>query len=162
MTAAKAVPGVLDILTHDTVGNQVKTPPGPDGGPTTTTLESDRIWHDGQIIAVVVADSFEAATEAAGKVRVSTVAETPSAGFDTKGVEVKPVPASRGESAEKNDQGARKAASDAAFAAAPVKVDAQYATPPNTLARMPEMESMLMITPSLRARMPGRTACMQL
>jgi xanthine dehydrogenase YagR molybdenum-binding subunit len=39
---AKAVPGVLDILTHENVGSQVKPQLGPRGGPTTTTLESDR------------------------------------------------------------------------------------------------------------------------
>src|ERR1700739_4465942 len=42
---AKAVRGVLDILTHENVGSQVKPQLGPTGGPTTTTLESDRIWH---------------------------------------------------------------------------------------------------------------------
>ena len=52
LDAARAVPGVLDILTHETVGDRIKSPPGPDGGATTTTLESNRIWHDGQIIAV--------------------------------------------------------------------------------------------------------------
>ncbi len=64
LTAASAVPGVLDILTHDNVGSEVKPPAGPDQQATTTTLESDRIWHDGQIIAVVVADTLEAAREA--------------------------------------------------------------------------------------------------
>ena len=52
LAAARAAPGVLDILTHENVGGQVKSPLGPDGGPTTTTLETDRIWHDGQIVAV--------------------------------------------------------------------------------------------------------------
>ena len=88
LSRAKAVSGVLDILTCETVGNQIKAPSGPDGGPTTTTLESNRIWHGGQIIAVVVADTFEAATEAAGKVRANTVAEPPSASFDAPGAEV--------------------------------------------------------------------------
>jgi len=129
LTAAKAVPGVLDILTYETVGNQVKSPPGPDGGPTTTTLESNRIWHDGQIIAVVVADTFEAATEAAGKVGAKTVAEPPSAGIGATGADVQPVPAGRAGGAEGGDNGAKKTAADAAFAAAPVKVDVQYATP---------------------------------
>jgi xanthine dehydrogenase YagR molybdenum-binding subunit len=36
--AAQAVPGVLDILTHENVGHAVKPPLGPDGHPTTTTL----------------------------------------------------------------------------------------------------------------------------
>src|ERR1035438_5933731 len=65
---AKAVPGVLDILTHENVGSETNTSTGPDGHPSTTTLESDRIWHDGQIIGVVVAETYEAAREAANKV----------------------------------------------------------------------------------------------
>jgi xanthine dehydrogenase YagR molybdenum-binding subunit len=130
LDAAKAVPGVLDILTYETVGDQIKPPPGPDGGATTTTLESNRIWHDGQIIAVVVADTFEAATEAAAKVRVSTVAEPPAASFGAPGAEVQAVAAARSGEGAKDDQGAKKAAADAAFTAAPIKVDVRFATPP--------------------------------
>jgi xanthine dehydrogenase YagR molybdenum-binding subunit len=128
LSRAKAVSGVLDILTCETVGNQINAPSGPDGGPTTTTLESNRIWHDGQIIAVVVADSFEAAAEAASKVQVSAVAEPPSASFGAPGSAVQRTAARPGEEA-KDDQAAKKAAADAAFAAAPVKVDVSYATP---------------------------------
>src|SRR3954449_8695778 len=65
LEAARAVPGVLDILTHENVGDEADTAEQASGGETTTTLESDRIWHDGQILAVVVADTFEAAREAA-------------------------------------------------------------------------------------------------
>ncbi len=58
------------------------------GGETTTTMETDRIWHDGQIIAVVVADTFEAAREAAFNVRVSATRRSrPSATFDSPGAE---------------------------------------------------------------------------
>src|ERR1700761_6182509 len=46
LAAARATPGVLDILTHENVGGLVKPPPGPDQKPSTTTLESDRVWHD--------------------------------------------------------------------------------------------------------------------
>src|ERR1700744_5553179 len=67
---SKAVRGVLDILTYETVGGQTQTAVGPDGGATTTTLETDQIWHSGQIIAMVVADTYEAAREAAHKVGV--------------------------------------------------------------------------------------------
>jgi len=56
LAEARAVHGVLEIFTHENIGGGDKPPIGPDGGPTTTTLESDRIWHDGQIIAIVVAD----------------------------------------------------------------------------------------------------------
>lgn len=119
---AKAVAGVLDILTHANVGGVVKSPKGPDGGPTTTTLESDRIWHDGQIVAVVVADSFEAAREAAFKVDVTYAAETPSATFGSPGVEI-------GEHKGRSGPDPKKGDFAAAFAAAPVHVEADYDTP---------------------------------
>jgi xanthine dehydrogenase YagR molybdenum-binding subunit len=119
---ANAVPGVLDILTHQNVGGAVKPPTGPDGGPTTTTLESDRIWHDGQIIAVVLADSFEAAREAAYKVDVSYAAETPSATFGSPGIETAEHKSRGGPDPKKGD-------AVAAFAAAPVRIEADYDTP---------------------------------
>ncbi len=118
---AMAVPGVLDILTHQNVGNQVKAPAGPDGGATTTTLESDRIWHDGQIVAVVLADSFEAAREAANKVDVRYAPERPSATFGSVAVETQP------HKAQEPDP--KKGDADAAFADAPLRIDARYATP---------------------------------
>ncbi len=118
---AKAVPGVLDILTHENVGDQAKPPFGGDGGPTTTTLESNRIWHDGQIIAVVVADTYEAAREAANKVEAQYVQEPASATFDAPGVDIQP--------AESRSPEPAKGDAAAAFAAAPVTVDGHYQTP---------------------------------
>ena len=121
LEAARAVPGVLDILTHDNVGGQAQ-PPEPFGGGsgTTTTLESDQVWHDGQIIAVVLADTFEAAREAAHKVEADYDAQAPSAGFDSAGVTQEPA---KGKAQKKGDAAA-------AFAQAPVKIDARYSTPP--------------------------------
>ena len=119
---ARAVPGVLDILTHENVGDEVKSPAGPDGKATTTTLENDTIWHDGQIIAVVVADTYEAAREAGYKVVVDYEEQPPSATFDSSGVETE----------QKIAEGQKDpAVGDAlsAFAAAPIKIDARYATP---------------------------------
>jgi xanthine dehydrogenase YagR molybdenum-binding subunit len=121
LSRAKAVPGVLDILTNANAGNLAKPPPGGDGGPTTTTLETDRIWHDGQIIAMVVADTYEAAREAANKVEVRYIQEPASATFDSPGVDVQPYKP-RGSRPEKGD-------APAAFAAAPVKVEGRYQTP---------------------------------
>ncbi|MDB5476562.1 MAG: xanthine dehydrogenase, molybdenum binding subunit apoprotein [Phenylobacterium sp.] len=123
LEAARAVPGVLDILNHANVGQEVKSPMGPDGKPTTTTLESDRVWHDGQIVAVVVADSFEAAREAAYKVVVDYEAETPSATFDSPGVQAEALKTDATHSYPLKGDAA------AAFAAAPVKLDARYETP---------------------------------
>ena len=119
---AKAVPGVIDILNYENVGKQSKTAPGPDGNPTTTTLESAKIWHAGQIIAVVVADTYEAAREAARKVEVTYAAEPPSATFDAPGVDVKPHKPEAGPDPKKGDAAA-------AFASATVKFEADYYTP---------------------------------
>jgi xanthine dehydrogenase YagR molybdenum-binding subunit len=119
---AQRVHGVLDILTHENVGTQAKPMPGPDGKPSTTSLESDRIWHAGQIIAIVVADTYEAAREAAHKVEVSYLPEPPSATFDSAGVETEPHKSEAGGDPKKGDAAA-------AFAAAPVKIDARYSTP---------------------------------
>jgi xanthine dehydrogenase YagR molybdenum-binding subunit len=119
---ARAVRGVLDILTFENVGGLVKAAPGPDGKPSTSSLESAKIWHAGQIIAIVVAETYEGAREAAHLVEVSYVEETPSATFDSPGVETEPHKPERGPDPQKGDA-AR------AFADAPVKLDAQYSTP---------------------------------
>jgi xanthine dehydrogenase YagR molybdenum-binding subunit len=123
LDAARAVPGVLDILTHDNVGGEVKSPPGPDQKPTTTTLESDRVWHAGQIIAVVVADTYEAAREAANRVVVDYAAEAPSATFDSPGAQMEP------RKTDEQHKDPTVGDAKAAFAAAPVKVDVRYSTP---------------------------------
>jgi xanthine dehydrogenase YagR molybdenum-binding subunit len=122
LSAAKSVRGVLDIFTHENIGGGFKPPQGPDGGATTTTLESDRIWHDGQIIAIVVAETYEAARESAYKVRVAYQPETPSATFDSPGVTVEPHKPQRGPDPKKGD------AADA-YARAAVKFEATYSTP---------------------------------
>jgi xanthine dehydrogenase YagR molybdenum-binding subunit len=118
---AQAVTGVLDILTHENVGHEVKTPPGPDGAPSTTTLENDHIWHAGQIIAIVVADTYEAAREAAHRIEVTYAAETPSATFDLPGTDTQPH--------KKSGEDPKKGDATAAFDSAPVKIDAIYHTP---------------------------------
>lgn len=123
LDATRAVPGVLDLLTHDNVGDQVKPPRAMSGGPgVTTTLESDRVWHDGQIIGVVVADTYEAAREAARRVRVRYEAQVPAATFDCPGVEEKVRQDEEHEDFNVGDV-------EAALAAAPVRVDARYGTP---------------------------------
>jgi xanthine dehydrogenase YagR molybdenum-binding subunit len=118
---ARAVPGVLDILTHENV-DEFKTPPGPDGGNQTTSLESSKIWHDGQIVAVVVAETFETAREAAHKVRVEYAEDPAAATLDSKGVKHQP--------AAQTDQHEEIEVGDAprAFADAAAKIDATYDT----------------------------------
>ena len=119
---AFAVPGVLDILTYENVGGEASPPPQQSGGETTTTMQDDRVWHDGQIIGVVVADTYEAAREAAYRVHVDYAAEPPSATFGSAGIDEE-----RREPGEHEDFDTGDF--DAAFAAAPIRIDASYGTP---------------------------------
>jgi xanthine dehydrogenase YagR molybdenum-binding subunit len=122
LVEARAVAGVIDIVTHENVGGGFDKAIGPDGGPTTTTLEDNQIWHDGQIIGIVVAESYEAAREAANKSKVTYDEDTPSATFDSPGVTSEPHKAEKGPDPKKGD-------AEGAYANAPVKIDAQYSTP---------------------------------
>jgi len=89
LSAANDVRGVLTILTHENAADEIKKVDFfADGGPASETivpLAGPQVWHDGQIVAVVVADTFEAAREAAYRTRVSYIAEQPSATFDSAG-----------------------------------------------------------------------------
>ena len=134
-TAARAVPGVLEILTWKNVGERIK--PGKTFsdkgymGTTIAPLASDRVWHDGQIVAMVVADSFEAARDAAQRLDIRYAEERPSATFDSPGLKeglANPKPKSKeGEAAGEEDPKVGDASG--AFAAAPVKIDQHYETP---------------------------------
>jgi xanthine dehydrogenase YagR molybdenum-binding subunit len=127
-TASRAVPGVLEILTHRNAGNAIKpTKLFSDGGYVGSTimpLASDQIWHAGQIVAVVLAESFEAARDVAHRLKITYAAEQPSAGFDSVGVTTV---AAKDASSNYEDPAVGDAA--AAFAGAPVRVDQHYATP---------------------------------
>ena len=122
LDSAHAVPGVIEVLTYQNIGKGFKKAKGPDGGPTTETLESNRIWHDGQIIAIVLAETFEAAREAAHKVEVTYQEEAPSATFDSPGVTIAE------HKAEEAPDPKKGSAADA-LARAAVKVEARYSTP---------------------------------
>jgi xanthine dehydrogenase YagR molybdenum-binding subunit len=122
LESAKAVAGVIDILTFENVGMLAKPAPGPDGKPSTSTLESNQIWHAGQIIAIVVADSYEGAREAAHKVMVAYAPEMPSATFDSAGTETEPHKPEKTPDPKVGD-------AEKAYATAAVKLEAQYATP---------------------------------
>src|SRR5438270_3244596 len=126
--ASRTVPGVLEILTHRNIGNVVKpTKLFSDGGylgSTVMPLASNQIWHGGQIVAVVLAETFEAAREAAHRLNVTYAAEQPSAGFDSPGTTTV---AAKDVSSNYEDPAVGDA--ETAFAGAPVTVEAHYATP---------------------------------
>jgi xanthine dehydrogenase YagR molybdenum-binding subunit len=75
LAEARAVDGVLDIFSYKNCAGKLQKPELFSGnGLAATTilpLDSNKIWHDRQIVAMVVAETFEAAREAAYKVNVS-------------------------------------------------------------------------------------------
>jgi xanthine dehydrogenase YagR molybdenum-binding subunit len=125
---ARQLPGVLDILTHRNAADAInQTKLFSDGGyvgSTVMPLASDRVWYGGQIVAVVLAETFEAAREGAHRLKISYAPESPTAGFGSNGattVAAKDVVA--------NFEDPKVGDAEAAFAAAPVTVDQHYATP---------------------------------
>ena len=127
-TEARNLPGVLEIFTYKNVGTQIK--PGKifsqKGymGSSIAPLQTEKIWHDGQIVALVVAESFETARAAARQLGVTYIEEKPSAGFDSPGSQTV---AAADVSKEHEDPAVGDA--DTAFEASPVKIVARYSTP---------------------------------
>ena len=119
---ARAVRGVLDVLTYKDVGDRIR--PGKTFadkgymGSSIAPLASDLVQHDGQIVAVVVADTYEGAREAAARLRVTYAPEGPAASFDGSGVEVK-----------EGKSGSKVGDAEGAFDAAEFRIDERYATP---------------------------------
>ena len=126
--AARQVPGLLDILTYESMRGAVKKPSffaaGGHAGTTIRPLEGPEIFHDGQIVAVVLADSYEAAREAASKVTVSYTAEEPAATFGSPGTATEDAA-----DASKSHEDPAVGDVEVGFAAASAMVDEEYATP---------------------------------
>ncbi len=132
--AARAVPGVIDVLTHQNTP-AMKPPPkisllNPSSivsGGSVNYLATDEVHWNGQPVAVVVAETPEAARHAASLVRptyqelpavVDFAAEAPNA-VPEKGNLLMPAGADKGDAA-------------AALASAPVSVDLAFSTPQYT------------------------------
>ena len=75
---AREMPGVLDVISYEDAdeldrprfSNSSYTSLGP--------LHDRKIWHDGQVMALVVAETFQAAEEAALKVTAEYRSEQPT------------------------------------------------------------------------------------
>jgi xanthine dehydrogenase YagR molybdenum-binding subunit len=87
---ARKVPGVIEVFTYENM-EKLKEPSyfgnGGYGSTKIAPLNSSQIYHDGQIVGVVVADSFEAAREASYLVKVTYDAQTPTATMSAAGSE---------------------------------------------------------------------------
>jgi xanthine dehydrogenase YagR molybdenum-binding subunit len=123
LAAAKAVAGVLDIITQDDAKDlkHVDFSTGSSGACTSVQDLGPDIAHDGQIIAMVLADSYEAAREAAYKVQVEYETETPAAGFGAAGAEEEDV--------SEDEEPPQAGDADSALAKADVLIEAEYGTP---------------------------------
>src|SRR5436190_21044975 len=66
---ARAVPGVLDVMIYGDMDKTDAPRFGNTGASSVAPLRDKTIFHDGQIIALVVAETFEAAEEAAMLIR---------------------------------------------------------------------------------------------
>jgi xanthine dehydrogenase YagR molybdenum-binding subunit len=125
---ARALNGVLEVFTYKNVGEHIK--PGKffsnQGymGSSIAPLASDKVWHDGQIVALVIADSFETARDAAHRLTITYDEDKPSAGFDSPGATT--VAAA---DVSKKHRDPAVGDEDTAFAASPVKIIARYSTP---------------------------------
>jgi xanthine dehydrogenase YagR molybdenum-binding subunit len=123
LAAARAVPGVLAILKEEDTEalNKVDFAPGASGASTSIQHLGPEIAHDGQIVAMVVAQSYEAAREAAYKVQVEYEMDAPSATFGSDGATPQDV-SDKEEPPQLGD-------AEAALAQSDTVIDAEYGTP---------------------------------
>jgi xanthine dehydrogenase YagR molybdenum-binding subunit len=120
-TQAREAPGVVEVMTHRNAPRVKDGKPMPHNA-ILFLLQHERIEFDGQPVAVVIAPSLEEAMHAARLVRVDYDALLPQTDFDA---------------AERYVPGemfgahaaSRRGDPQAAFAAAPVKVEQTYRTP---------------------------------
>lgn len=122
-SAAEQMPGVLLVLHHGNIGPLFRTVPGDDNATNSevrSAFEDEVVRHWGQYVAVVIAESLEQATAGAGAVHVEYAEEA----FDVR------VPMDLAGEGRKTIS--KRGDVDAAFASAPVKLDATYTTPVET------------------------------
>jgi xanthine dehydrogenase YagR molybdenum-binding subunit len=130
LEAAKQSPGVIDIITFENAMSlHFSSSSNPGGGKYAEKdllpLQSNRIFYDGQHIAVVIAESFEQATHAASLVKVNYLNEAPQIDLKkNKDQSYKP-PQGLGGTEVQLNRGDISAAMDTAA----VKTDETYSTP---------------------------------
>jgi len=122
---AEALDGVVKVYTHLNAPHRIATPYTQKGGYASDTnmpLTGLEIRHDGQIIAMVIADTYEVARDASHRIVARYAPTAPAATMDSPGVDITHPDAL----AEKEKKAGDFAA---AFATAPVKVEGDYRTP---------------------------------
>ncbi len=120
VAAARRAPGVIDVMTSRNAPRVDAKSKGA-GDRTLMVLQDDVVYYDRQPIAVVIADTFEHATDAASLVRARYAKAAAITRFDDA-AEYKPGAGGR-------DPDLRKGDASAALAQAAVKVDHTYVVP---------------------------------
>jgi len=142
-SAASRVPGVITVLTTDNAPKLESlqkyereqgaaaygTGAGRPTGRTLSLLQNNHVHYNGQPIALVIAESFEAATQAAALVRVTYRPETPAVDFDAALASAYPYPA---KIFGHEPPATRRGDLEAGLAAAEVRIDRVYTTPLET------------------------------
>jgi len=124
--AASKLPGVLLILDHSNVPAIFKSGSGGRISESRPPLSDDTVYYWGQYIALVVAETLEQANAAASAVRVRYAPDK----FNVSTSLDDPMPAIGAEGGPRIVS--HRGDSDAAFASAPVQIDAVYTTPAET------------------------------
>jgi len=128
LDAARRVRGVIDIVTHENAEKLKEAKLFSNGGYAATTiqpLKSADIAQEGEIVAIVLAETFEAARQAAQAVKVNYTAAVPTTTFDSPDTTSAPA---KGQLAQfKEDPKVGDFAK--AFDEAEVKLTADYETP---------------------------------
>ncbi len=125
--AARALPGVIEIVTHENAPKLVSAGFFNTGGYSSSEqvpLSSPDIVHEGQIIGVVLAETYETAREAANRVVIEYEAIPHAAAMRDPGVETL-------KAADADAMFKDKAVGDfvGAYSGAAVTIDVEYTTP---------------------------------
>jgi xanthine dehydrogenase YagR molybdenum-binding subunit len=122
---AEALAGVVKVYTHHNAPKRIATPYTQKGGYASDTnmpLTGPEIHNDGQIIAMVIAETYEIARDASHRIVTRYAPLMPAATMDSPGATVTHPDALAAKEKTAGDF-------DAAFLAAPVKVEGDYRTP---------------------------------
>ena len=122
---AEALLGVVKVYTHDNAPPRIATPYTQKGGyacDTNMPLTGPEIRHDGQIVAMVIAETYEIARDASHRIVTRYASIPPAATMDSPGVAI-----THPEALSKKEK--KVGDFDKAFLAAPVKIEGDYRTP---------------------------------
>jgi xanthine dehydrogenase YagR molybdenum-binding subunit len=132
--ATEQMPGVRAIFHRENIGKIFRSTPGPGFAGITEErrppFEDDVVRYYGQYIALAVADTFESAKAAADAVHVTYATDKPNVATDLQADDDPDVVVTTFGPRERLQS--QRGNAEAAFAAAPVKLDQTYVTPAET------------------------------